>query len=121
LLNHCRYTTSHRARAARASGSTADDFGALAAGDLSRFTDDERAALDYATQLTLQPPALPYGAARQAVDGDVLRRLKASFTDPQIVELTAAICLWNALTRFHRVMGFELDMDPPPAVLDEVL
>jgi hypothetical protein len=30
----------------------------------------------------------------------------------------ATIGLWNALARFHRLMGFELDMDAPP---DEVV
>jgi alkylhydroperoxidase family enzyme len=47
----------------------------------------------------------------------MLERLRAAFSEPEIVELVAAISLWNALARFHRVMGFELDMDAPP---DEV-
>jgi alkylhydroperoxidase family enzyme len=44
----------------------------------------------------------------------MLERLRSSFSDPEIVELVATIAIWNALARFHRVMGFELDMEAPP-------
>jgi alkylhydroperoxidase family enzyme len=48
----------------------------------------------------------------------MLARLRAEFSEPAIVELVAMIGLWNALARFHRLMGFELDMEAPP---DEVV
>lgn len=121
LLNHCRYSTSHRAGAARASGASEAHLAALARGDMTPFSAEERVAIEYATQLTMQPPVVDFHASRQGVEADLLRRVRDAFTDPQIVELTASICLWNALSRFHRVMDFELDMPPPPAALEEVL
>jgi AhpD family alkylhydroperoxidase len=121
VLNHCRYTTSHRVRAARASGATDDELANLATGRWSGFTEAERIAFEYARQLTDRPPTVGHRESAQAVDGELLAQLRATYTDPQIVELTAYIGLWNALSRFHRVMAFDLDMDPPPAALDEVL
>ncbi|MDT5053405.1 MAG: hypothetical protein QOF66_1771, partial [Mycobacterium sp.] len=39
------------------------------------------------------------------------------FDPRELVELTMSISVWNALSRFHRVMEFDLDMpEPPPAV-----
>ena len=66
----------------------------------------------------MRPASVAYADAPQLVSGEMLSRLRAEFTEPQIVELVATIGLWNALARFHRVMGFELDMDAPP---DEVV
>ncbi|HEY5986720.1 MAG TPA: hypothetical protein VIV12_10125 [Streptosporangiaceae bacterium] len=43
------------------------------------------------------------------------------FTPAERVELLMNIGVWNALTRIHRVMGFELDMPVPSAGLDAVL
>lgn len=121
ILNHCRYTAAHRAHAASAAGMTDEDLAALLANRLDHFDEPARVAIEFASQLTLRPPVVRYPSAPQAVDPGLLRRLRATFADPQIVELTASISLWNALARFHRVMDFDLDMPSPPAVLDEVL
>jgi alkylhydroperoxidase family enzyme len=73
--------------------------------------------LQLCEELTVRPPSVAFADAPQLVDTGLLERLRSSFTDPQIVELVATIGLWNALARFHRVMGFELDMDPPPEAI----
>jgi AhpD family alkylhydroperoxidase len=117
VLNRCLYSTSHRVRSARAAGVPEDDLVAVARGDFAAFDEPERLALELADELTLRPSSVPYADAPQLVDSGLLERLRASFTDPQIVELVATIGIWNALARFHRVMGFELDMDPPPAAI----
>jgi alkylhydroperoxidase family enzyme len=114
VLNRCLYSTSHRVRSARAQGVPEEDLVAVARGDLDGFSEAERTALELCEELTLRPPDVPYAQAPQLVDGGLLERVRASFTEPQIVELVATIGLWNALARFHRVMGFDLDMDPPP-------
>ena len=42
---------------------------------------------------------------------------KELFERRELVELTMSISVWIALSRFHRVMEFDLDMpEPPPAV-----
>ena len=121
VLNRCLYSTSHRVRSARAAGVSDDDIVAVARGELDGFDSRERLALELAYELTVRPASVPYADAPQLVPGEMLVRLRSEFTEPQIVELVAVIGLWNALARFHRVMGFELDMDAPPdAVIAEL-
>jgi len=114
VLNRCLYSTSHRVRSARAAGVSEEDVVAVARGELARFSEREQLALSVAEALSLRPTSVPYAEAPQLVDAVTLERLRASFTDPEIVELITTIAIWNALARFHRVMGFELDMDAPP-------
>jgi AhpD family alkylhydroperoxidase len=118
VLNHCLYSTSHRVRSARAAAVPDEDIVAAARGELDGFDARERLALELAEALTVSPASVGYAEAPQLVPGEMLASLRAEFTEPQIVELVAVIGLWNALARFHRVMGFELDMDAPP---DEVV
>ena len=121
VLCRCLYSTSHRVRSARAAGVSEKDIVEVARGDLSGFDSRERLALELAEALTVSPASVAYADAPQLVSGEMLARLRAGFTEPQIVELVAVIGLWNALARFHRVMGFELDMDAPPdAVIAEL-
>jgi uncharacterized peroxidase-related enzyme len=121
VLNRCLYSASHRVRSAKSAGVSEDDLVAVACGELSRFSEREQLALELADALTLHPASVPYADAPQLVEAATLERLRTSFTDPEIVELVATIGIWNALARFHRVMGFELDMDAPPdAVIAEL-
>jgi AhpD family alkylhydroperoxidase len=117
VLNRCLYSTSHRVRSARAAGVPEEDLVAVARGELSGFDEREQIALELCEELTVRPPSVAFADAPQLVDTGLLERLRSSFTDPQIVELVATIGLWNALARFHRVMGFDLDMDPPPEAI----
>ena len=119
--NHCRYSTSHRYTAARRAGVRDDEVVALASDRLDGFSAPERIAIEYARQLTLRPAEVPYRSNPQAVDAELLDQLKAAFSEEEIVELTANIALWNALTRFHRVMNLPLDMPAPPPAVDEAL
>jgi AhpD family alkylhydroperoxidase len=116
-LNRCLYSTCHRVRSAKAAGVPEDDLVAVARGELERFDEPERIALELCDELTLRMSSVPYADAPQLVDAALLERLRAAFTDPQIVELVATIGIWNALARFHRVMGFDLDMDAPPEAI----
>jgi AhpD family alkylhydroperoxidase len=118
VASHCRYSVSHRVRAARAAGVTDAELDAVARWDLDAFAPRERLAMELARELTVAPPAVSHAANPQAVAPDLLARLRDQFNDPEIVELVADVSLWNALTRFHRIMGFQLDMHPPPPSLD---
>jgi alkylhydroperoxidase family enzyme len=121
VLNRCLYSTSHRVRSARAAGVPDEDIVAVARGELDGFDSRERVALELADELTVRPASVPYADAPQLASPELLARVRAEFTEPQIVELVAVIGMWNALARFHRVMGFELDMDAPPdAVIAEL-
>ena len=60
------------------------------------FSDAERVALDYAERMTI---------TGQKVDDELFGRLKAHFTEAQIVELTAAIALENFRSKLNPALG----------------
>ncbi len=121
IANGCRYSASHRVSAGLRTGIVLEEMEALAADRLDAFAPDERLAIRYARELTQKPPVTRHADNPQAVDSALLAELRATFDEPQIVELTASISLWNALTRFHRVMDLPLDMPAPPPAIDAVL
>ena len=118
VLNHCRYTVSHRAASAKRNGVDDDDLRKVAAREWDSFDPTMQAVLAFTEQLTTLPDDLRYADAPRVVDPEILERLSADLTDAQIVELTMSVSVWNALARFHRVMGFDLDMPAPPAGTD---
>ena len=118
VLNHCLYSTSHRVRSARAAAVPDEDIIAVARGELDGFDARERLALELAEALTVAPASVRTPTRRSSSPRRCSSACARSSQSRQIVELVATIGLWNALARFHRVMGFELDMDAPP---DEVV
>ena len=66
--------------------------------DSARFSQEERLALDYAERIT---------TTGQRVDEDLFARLKAHFTEAQIVELTAAVALENFRSQFNPPLGID--------------
>ena len=62
------------------------------------FSDLERAALDYAERIT---------HTGRKVDDALFGRLKAHFSEAQIVELTAAIALENFRSKFNPALAVE--------------
>jgi AhpD family alkylhydroperoxidase len=121
LTNHCRYSASHRVRSAQSAGVTDDELDALAEGRIEAFSPLEQLAISVARELSLAPPRVGHQRSPQALDRSLLDQLGADFDDAQIVELIGVISLWNALTRFHRVMDLPLDMPPPPESIDRAL
>jgi alkylhydroperoxidase family enzyme len=65
-------------------------------GRSSAFSDLERVALEYAERITY---------SGQKVDDRLFDRLKEHFSEPQIVELTAAIALENFRSKFNPALG----------------
>ncbi|HEY1795063.1 MAG TPA: hypothetical protein VGG57_02975 [Stellaceae bacterium] len=64
--------------------------------DSVRFSEEERLALDYAERMT---------TTGQWVDDELFARLNATFTEAQIVELTAAVALENFRSKFNPPLG----------------
>jgi len=62
------------------------------------FTDAEKVALELAEKETLDP---------KGIDDALWSRIKQHFDDGQIIELSAAIGLFNYFNRFNDVMKME--------------
>ncbi len=60
------------------------------------FSDLERVALEYAERMT---------HTGQKVDDALFARLREHFSEPQVVELTAAIALENFRSKFNPALG----------------
>jgi AhpD family alkylhydroperoxidase len=118
LLNHCRYTTSHRCYSALAKGVSEADLERLAAGDFASFTDREQLALRFTRALTVDIPVTGRDESVTGVGPELLSQVKDAFQPRELVELVMSVGLWNALARFHRVMDFDLDLGEPPAAVD---
>ncbi|MGW3870653.1 carboxymuconolactone decarboxylase family protein [Streptomyces sp. NPDC005055] len=121
VLNHCRYTTSHRCASALAKGVGVDELAAVASGKLKGFTEQERLALQLAEDMTVSLPRVPVEYGLTGVSATVRDDVQRAFDAAELVELVMCISMWNALSRFHRVMAFELDMPEPPAAVEAQL
>lgn len=121
ILNHCRYTTSHRCTAALTNGATEDELAAIARGDYSDFMKRERVALELADEMTTGLPTRTREQNRTGISTTVRDEAKVVFEPRELVELTMSISVWNALARFHRVMDFELDMPEPPLEVESAI
>ncbi|MCX4460843.1 carboxymuconolactone decarboxylase family protein (plasmid) [Streptomyces sp. NBC_01340] len=115
VLNHCRYTASHRCTSALSKGVGVDELAAVANGKLEGFTEQERLALQLAEEMTVVLPTVPVESNPTGVSGSVRDDVQQVFDAAALVELVMCISVWNALSRFHRVMDFELDMPEAPA------
>jgi alkylhydroperoxidase family enzyme len=62
------------------------------------FSEMERAALEYAERMTI---------TGEKVTEDLWARLRALFTESQLVELTAAVALENFRSKFNVPLGVE--------------
>ncbi len=62
------------------------------------FSEAERVALEYAERMTI---------TGEKVDDELFARLRAHFTEPQAVELTAAVALENFRSKFNPALGVE--------------
>ncbi len=64
----------------------------------SLFSDVERAALEYAERMTI---------TGEKVTDELWTRLRAHFSEAQMVELTAAVALENFRSKFNVPLGVE--------------
>ncbi|RZB19477.1 hypothetical protein StrepF001_11835 [Streptomyces sp. F001] len=64
--------------------------------------------------MTVSLPTVPADDGLTGVPAGLRDEVHRVFDAAQLVELVMCISMWNALSRFHRVMAFELDMPAPP-------
>ena len=103
-LNRCAYCVAHHTPLGAQSGLTAAQLAALEEGawsDSPHFDAQERLVIAYAEQVTHNP---------QRVPDTLFAQLQATFSHPQIVELTVRIALCNFFNRFNDVL--QLDLEP---------
>jgi len=67
------------------------------------YSEAERAALDF---------ALAAGAVPNAVDAEIFARMRAHWTEDQIVQILGAICLYGFLNRWNDSMATDLEAAP---------
>jgi len=117
-LNGCRYTVSHRYASALRNGLRDDEMRSVTSGDWDQFDMSWRVALELTRAMTVLPPLVSADAIPQLADDTTLAAARSLFGDEQLVELSMSIAVWNALSRFHRIMGLELDMPSAPPGID---
>jgi uncharacterized peroxidase-related enzyme len=100
FINGCHYCTQHHVASSKRVGLTADDWAALQAGDYSRFSEKERAALTYVDKLTRTP--------HDITDAD-FAPLKKHFSDPGIVDIHLLTGVANLTNRFTDPLGLEVE------------
>ena len=100
----CQYCEAHSLIAAGISGLPQEKLDAIWEYRTSElYSDAERAALDF---------ALAAGSVPNGVDEEIMTRLKEHWSDDQIVEMLAAICLYGFLNRWNDSMATDLEAAP---------
>ena len=102
FLNGCNYCVQHHIVSSRKLGLGPEDWKALKAADLARFSEAEQIALRHAEKLTKSP---------SAVDGHDVEELKRHYNDQQILDLHLLVGLANLTNRLTDPLGMELEFD----------
>ena len=100
FINECHYCAQHHIASSKRVGLTAEDWTALKAGNYSRYSEKERAALIYVERLTRAP--------HEITEKD-FDELKKHFSDPEIVDIHMLAGLANLTNRFTDPLGLELE------------
>ena len=100
LINGCHYCTQHHVASSKRVGLTAEDWSALKAGDYSRYSGKERAALAYVEKLTRTP--------HDVTDADFVA-LHKEFSEAEIVDIHLLTGLVNLTNRFTDPLGLEVE------------
>ncbi|TVS13810.1 MAG: carboxymuconolactone decarboxylase family protein [Wenzhouxiangella sp.] len=108
----CRYCQAHALLAAGISGVGDEKLAAVWEYQTSPlYSDAERVALDF---------ALAAGATPNAVDDELMHRLRAHWSETQVVELLAAVCLYGFLNRWNDSLATDLE-DAPRRLGEDLL
>lgn len=100
LINVCHYCTQHHLASSKRAGLGAEDWAALKAGNYSRYSEKEKAALTYVEKLTRVP--------HEVTDSD-FDELKKYFSDPEIVDIHMLTGLANLTNRLTDPLGLEVE------------
>ncbi len=108
----CQYCEAHSLVAAKIHGISQEKLDAIWEFQTSSlYTDAERVALEY---------ALAAGSVPNAVDAPLMERMRAHWSDDQIVEILGVVSLYGFLNRWNDSMATELE-DSPIAMGERVL
>jgi alkylhydroperoxidase family enzyme len=108
----CQYCEAHSLVAAKIHGIDQEKLDAIWDYRTSPlYSEAERVALDF---------ALAAGAVPNAVDAQLMDRMKAHWDEQQIVQILGAVCLYGFLNRWNDSMATDLE-DPPRRLGERVL
>ena len=108
----CQYCEAHSLVAAKIHGVGQEKLDAIwEYRESPLYSEAERAALDF---------ALAAGSVPNAVDDAVMARMKAHWSDTQIVQILGAVCLYGFLNRWNDSMATDLE-DSPRSMGERVL
>lgn len=100
----CQYCEAHSLIAAEIHGIEQEKIDAIWEYQTSPlYTEAERAALDY---------ALAAGSVPNAVDEQIMQRMRTHWSENQIVQILGAVCLYGFLNRWNDSMATELEDSP---------
>ena len=105
--NQCKYCMATRYGSGRRAGIDEDLVAEIGDYETGPFSERERAALALSDTLVFDPPAVPER---------VVARLRGSFSDAEILELTWAICLWIETGRLFAALGVPYGAEAPSGV-----
>jgi AhpD family alkylhydroperoxidase len=94
-LNDCTVCLSFRADKVRAQGLDEDFYCAVGSAD-GEFNEQERLAVEYAERFAVD---------HTSIDDEFMERLRTSFTDPEIFDLTVCLSAFLGLGRTLRALG----------------
>jgi alkylhydroperoxidase family enzyme len=98
LIHGCRTCNKQNIPGAIGAGFTQTQIDALVAGDMEPFTPAERAVIDYAEQIALSNMDGHMSAA-------LFERLRAQFSEAQILELGTAMAVISGMAKLSFVLG----------------
>jgi alkylhydroperoxidase family enzyme len=108
----CQYCEAHSLIAAEIHGVSQEKLDAIWDYRSSgHYTEAERVALDY---------ALAAGSVPNAVDAQLVARMKQHWSEDQIVQILGAVCLYGFLNRWNDSMATDLE-DAPRRMGERVL
>jgi len=95
-LNDCAVCLAFRADKVRAQGLDEDFYCSVGSTDANALTEQERLAVEYAER---------FATDHTSIDDAFMERLRGSFSDPEILDLTICLSAFLGLGRTLRVLG----------------
>ncbi len=95
-LNDCTVCLAFRADTVRAQGLGEDFYCAVGSADAKALSEQERLAVEYAER---------FATDHTSIDDAFVERLRAAFTDPEVLDLTICLSAFLGLGRTLRALG----------------
>ena len=95
-LNDCTVCLAFRADTVKAQGLDEDFYCAVGSPDDANLSDQEQLAVEYAERFAIN---------HTSIDDEFMERLRGSFTDPEILDLTICLSAFLGLGRTLRALG----------------